>query len=96
MAHPWQAKALSSVSFLGSQEQRVENEMALEQIQLDGNAARLEVRKVWPAATSTYIGATTAEVYDPATGLVVGRAEASEFAVEHAWVAAARSTQKSG
>lgn len=69
--------------------------MALEQIQLDGEVARVEVRKFWPVATSSYVGATTAEVYDPVTGVVLGSAEASEFAVEHAWIAAARSTQKS-
>lgn len=78
-----------------SPEQPVENEMALEQIQIDGDAARVEVRKVWPAATSTYVSATAAEVYDAATGVVLGRVECSEFSVERAWVEAARSTQKS-
>lgn len=69
--------------------------MALEQIQLDGQAARLVVQKVWPYATSSYVGARAAEVYDPASGCVLGTAESSEFAVEYAWVAAAISTQKS-
>lgn len=36
--------------------------MAFEQIQLDGEAARAAVRKLWPDATSTYTGASTAEV----------------------------------
>lgn len=67
--------------------------MALEQIQLDGQAARLEVRKAWPNATSAYIGATTAEVYDPTSSRVLGRADAPEFSVEHAWCDAARALQ---
>ncbi len=66
----------------------------LEQIQLDGNAARVEVMKAWPEASSAYIGATAAEVYDRDTGAVLGRAQASEFVVEHAWVAAARATRE--
>lgn len=63
--------------------------MAIQQIQHDGDAARLRVRQVWPGATSTYTGAYSAQVYDEASGTVLGEAEAAEFAVEHAWVNAA-------
>lgn len=64
--------------------------MALHQLQIEGDAARREVRLVWPQATSTYLGAITAQVYDPVSGAILGEAEASEFAVEHAWRNAAR------
>lgn len=63
--------------------------MAVHQAELDGNKAREKVRRLWPNATSSYTGATSAEVYDPASGVVLGQAEAEEFVVEHAWVAAA-------
>lgn len=68
--------------------------MTLHQAQLDGNTARATVRKRWQNATSSYIGATSAEVYDPASGTVLGQAEADEFVVELAWVAAARASQE--
>lgn len=63
--------------------------MALEQVQLDGDVARSQVRQAWPNATSIYTGAYAAQVYDEHTGRVLGKAEATEFAVEHAWVNAA-------
>jgi len=67
--------------------------MPLNQIQLEGDAARLAVRQRWPAATSTYIGTCAAQVYDPQSGAILGRAQADEFSVEHAWVAAASCVQ---
>lgn len=67
--------------------------MSLHQVQLDGESARATVLGVWPDATSTYVGTTKAQVYDTASGVILGEAESSEFAVEHAWLAAARSTQ---
>jgi hypothetical protein len=54
-----------------------------------GAAARVAVRLVWPDATSCYEGKFGAEVYDPQSKTVLGRAEAYEFAVEHAWIDAA-------
>jgi hypothetical protein len=65
--------------------------MALNQVQLDGEKARETVKQLWPNATSSYTGAFTAEVYDPTSGKVLGQAEATEFAVEHAWIDAANS-----
>jgi hypothetical protein len=60
------------------------------QIQIDGDSARAVVRRLWPAATSTYTGAFTAQVYDQETGAVLGEADAREYVVEHAWIAAAK------
>lgn len=69
--------------------------MTLQQTLMDANAARVEVRKVWPRATSSYTGATTAIVYDPVTDKVLGQAEEMEFVVEFAWVAAAKALRES-
>lgn len=66
----------------------------MHQIQIDGEAARAQVRKAWPEATSAYVGATAAEVYDPVTATVLGRSDACDFSVELAWVEAARFVQK--
>lgn len=68
--------------------------MALNQVQLAGQAARDAVRRVWPNATSAYAGATAAEVYDPESGLVLGQAQADEDVVELAWVAAEQALTK--
>lgn len=67
--------------------------MPLHQIQIEGAQARSEVRRGWPEATSTYTDTHAAQVYDAATGAVLGEAIALEFSVEHAWLAAARGTQ---
>lgn len=64
--------------------------MALKQVQIDGDAARAAVRRLFPLATSTYTGATTAQVYDPTSGAILGEADADEFSVEHAWINAAQ------
>jgi hypothetical protein len=69
--------------------------MALHQVQMDGSAARAVVRELWPDATSTYVGPTAAQVYDPASGTILGRVDSDEFAVERAWIAAANSARKS-
>lgn len=63
--------------------------MPLEQVQLDGDAARIKVRAHWPGATSCYTGPTADEVYDEESGIVLGSSQGAEFSVEHAWVAAA-------
>lgn len=68
--------------------------MALQQVQIDGDVARTLVRERWPHATSSYTGATAAEVYDPGSGVVLGEANALEHAVEHAWIAAAAKMRK--
>ncbi len=66
--------------------------MPLHQIQIEGAHARSEVRRGWPEATSTYTDTHAAQIYDAATGAVLGEAIAQEFSVEHAWIAAARGT----
>lgn len=68
--------------------------MAVQQVQLDGNVARMVVRQQWPNATSSYTGGHAAEVYDPGSGTILGEANADEHAVEHAWIAAAAHLQK--
>lgn len=70
--------------------------MSPHQVRLEGDAARHEVRRIWPNATSTYTGATSAEVYDPASAKVLGRAEADELSVEHAWIAASAALVPAG
>lgn len=64
--------------------------MALHTIEIDGEVARSVVRFAWPHATSAYVGANMAQVYDADSGFVLGEAECSEFAVEQAWIAAAK------
>ena len=64
--------------------------MALEQIQLDGDAARMAVRAVWPNATSAYVAASSAEVYDKDTCITLARVDDCDFAVDQAWCKAAR------
>ncbi|MFK4706184.1 hypothetical protein ABIC83_003023 [Roseateles asaccharophilus] len=64
--------------------------MPITQIETDGEYARDVVRGVWPNASSMYTGPSSAQVYDPASGAVLGEAKSEEFVVEHAWVAAAR------
>jgi hypothetical protein len=68
--------------------------MALHQTQLEGDAARDQVRRLWLSATSTYIGAASAEVYVPESGRILGQAESDDFAVEFAWIAAACSIER--
>lgn len=60
--------------------------MTLSQLQIEGDAARVIVRRAHPAATSTYADIHTAQIYDATSGRVLGEAQACEFAVEHAWI----------
>lgn len=64
--------------------------MPLHQIQIEGAQARSKVRRGWPEATSTYTDTHAAQIYAAATGTVLCEANAQEFSVEHAWLAAAR------
>lgn len=66
--------------------------MQLHQIQIEGAQARSEVRRGWPKATSSYTDTHAAQIYDAATGAVLGEANALKFSIERAWVAAARGT----
>lgn len=54
--------------------------------------ARALIRKEYPLATSSYTR-DGAEVYDPASGEVLGRADTGDWAVERAWQSAAEARE---
>lgn len=70
--------------------------MPTAQVEIDGAAARATVRSAWPNASSSYTGASTAQVYDPGTGTVLGDASGDEFVVERAWIVAAKNVAEHG